>query len=367
MSIYIISFLFNMILGRLILGKSSSKASSNSKILYLLITTIYFGLLCGFRDLSVGWDTNTYYEEFIVRLPDNFWEYKNYDGRLEPGFVILSLIIKLLGGGFQSLLIVSSLFIMGSACCFIYRHSTNVLLSVFILLCFPFYYSSFDIIRHFIGTAFILLGYKYVLNRSFVKYLLFVLLACQFQKSSVIFIFLYFIPLLRFNKTTLLISIICTAFAYFSFDKIFSSSLFSFLGYNMGSYEGWFNSEAGGIKTAFMYFMVYIIVYLAYENLRCKTSVEETGIIYILFLLMFSIVFIRNHMIIRFIMSFIAFLSIYVPIILDKSKARSKQKVSLLLKSFVFIGLVYHAFMLLTSWQKVVPYIPYWDSVRLYY
>lgn len=367
MSIYIVSFLLNMILGRLILGKSPSKASSNSKILYLIITTIYFGLLCGFRDLSVGWDTNTYYEEFVVRLPGSFWELKNYNGRLEPGFVLFSLIVKIFGGSYQSFLIFSSLFVVGSACLFIYRHSTNVLFSIFILLCFPYYYSSFDIIRHFMATSFILLGYKYVLDRSFIKYLLFVFLAYQFQKSSVVFILLYFIPQIKFNKLTLLISIVCTVFAYFSFDIIFSSSLFAFLGYDMSVYEGWFNSEAGGIKTAIMYFMVYIIAYLAYKNLRCKTSVEETGIIYILILLMFSIVFIRNHMIIRFIMSFIAFLSIYVPIILDKSKARSKQKVSLLLKSFVFIGLVYHAFMLLTSWQKVVPYIPYWDSVRFYY
>lgn len=349
-----------MLLGVLLLGDKPSRASSKSKITYLVLTAIYFGLLCGFRDLSVGWDTNTYHEEFIVRLPDNLWELENYAGRLEPGFVVLSLIVKLLGGGFQSLLIVSSLFIMGSACYFIYRHSTNVLLSVFILLCFPFYYSSFDIIRHFIATAFILLGYKYVLNRSFIKYLLFVLLAYLFQKSSAIFILLYFIPLIRFNKLTLFLSLLCTVLAYFSFDIIFSSSLFSFLGYDMSAYGDWFNSDAGGTKTAIMYFVVFLIAYFAYKNLRNREVVDDTALLYIMFLFLFSIVFTKNRMIIRFIMSFIAFLAIYMPLLLRGNAVKSRQLKTLLLCGFVIIGLVFHAFMLMTSWQKVVPYIPYW-------
>jgi hypothetical protein len=130
----------------------------------------------------------------------------------------------------------------------------------------------------------------------------------------------------------------------------------------MSTYEGWFDSDAGGVKTAFMYLMVFIIGYFAYKNLRIKTSVEETGLVYVLILFLFSIVFIKNRMIIRFIMSFIALLSIYMPMLLDKRKAKSKQKATSLIKLFVLIGLAYHAFMLLTSWQKVVPYIPYWES-----
>ena len=362
MGIYIISFLLNMLLGRFILGNRPSEASSASKIVYLTFTAIYFGLLCGFRDLTVGWDTITYLEEFSVRLPGNLWELKNYTGRLEPGFVFFSFIVKSFGGEYQQFLIASSLFTMGSACLFIYRHSTNVLLSVFILLCFPYYYSSFDIIRHFMATSFILLGYKYVVNRSLIKYSLFVLLAFWFQKSSIVFILLYVIPNIRYNKKTLTFSFLFTAIAYFSFDIIANSSLFSFLGYNMSTYEGWFDSDAGGVKTAFMYLMVFIIGYFAYKNLRIKTSVEETGLVYVLILFLFSIVFIKNRMIIRFIMSFIALLSIYMPMLLDKRKAKSKQKATSLIKLFVLIGLAYHAFMLLTSWQKVVPYIPYWES-----
>lgn len=367
MSIYIISFILNMLAGRIILGNKPSQASSKSKIIYLVFTTIYFGLLCGCRDLSVGWDTNTYYEEFMFRLPNNWNEYRSYGGRLEPGYVLYTLLVKLIGGDYQDTLIVSSLFIVGSACIFIYRHSTNVLLSVFILLCFPYYYSSFDIVRHFLATSFILLGYKYVLNRSLVKYSLFVLLAFGFQKSSVIFILLYFIPFIRFNKKTLVISFACTFIAYFSFDIIMQSSLFSFLGYNIGAYDGWFGSDAGGMKTAIMYLAVFIIAYFAYNNLKKKTLDDEMGLVYIMFIFLFSVVFIKNRMIIRFIMSFIAFLSIYMPLILEKRKAKSKSNATLLFNSFVIIGLVYHAFMLLTSWQKVVPYTPYWESPSLYY
>ncbi|MBQ2969066.1 MAG: EpsG family protein [Bacteroidaceae bacterium] len=367
MSIYIISFLLNMLIGRLVLGNKPSQASSTSKIAYLIFTTIYLGLLCGFRDLSVGWDTNTYYDEFMFRLPNNWNEYRSYRGRLEPGFVLFSLIVKLLGGGYQDLLIASSLFIVGSACLFIYRHSTNVLLSVFILLCFPYYYSSFDIVRHFMATSFILLGYKYVLNRSLSKYLFFVLFAFLFQRSSVIFMLLYVIPNLKFNKRTLVVSLLCTVIAYFGFDIIMGSSLFSFLGYNMSSYEGWFDSDAGGTKTSIMYFAVFLIAYFAYKNLKNRTSDDEVGLLYVLFLFLFSIVFTKNRMIIRFIMSFIAFLAVYMPLLLVREKAKSKQQTSLLLSAFVAIGLVFHAFMLLTSWQKVVPYTPYWESSGLYY
>ena len=54
------------------------------------------------------------------------------------------------------------------------------------------------------------------------------------------------------------------------------------------------------------------------------------------------------------------FLAIAIPRLFDKKNTHDLQIRNFVFVLFLIIGCVYHGFMLLTSWQNVVPYIPYW-------
>ena len=158
MIIYIIFFLLNMLIGALLLNKKN-KNNPAHKSAYLIFTTLQYGILAGLRSINVGWDTITY-SRLFSEVPDSFQAVAHTHFREEIGFNYLCSLIKICGGDYQTFLLITSIFIVGSCCIFIYRHSHNVLMSVFIILCFPYYYTSLDIIRHYLAVSFFLLGYK---------------------------------------------------------------------------------------------------------------------------------------------------------------------------------------------------------------
>lgn len=360
MYVYIINFVVNMILGLLIINVGKKNNPNKRKKIYLTLTTIQLALLCGLRSEQVAHDTSTYGLIFS-RVPNSWTNIFDHNMYFEIGFSIYCSIIKILGGSFRTMLIITSFFIIGSCCIFIYRHSKNVLLSVFIIICFPFYYSTFDIIRHFIALSFFLLGYKYILEKKFLKYFAFIAIGSLFHSISWLFLIFYFIDKVKFNFKVFIISIIIMLFSYFFISDI-AAFLSGIIGKSNPVLSGWVGSYGGGTKTFIMYLFVFLISLLAYQNLKNADDEDANSLKYILILCMFSFVFLRARLMTRLIMSVIPLLSISIPKIFCEynDRVKDRKKAFLLYLMFIIIGLAYHSFMLLTNWQNVVPYIPYW-------
>ena len=357
MAVYIINFAINMLLGLFLMRVKTRDGKRGPEKFYLLITVLQFGLVCGFRGLSVGWDTDSYLTIFSL-TPDS-WEtiFDNFQ-YVEIGFSVYCSIIKILGGDFQTMLIVTALFVMGSACVFVYRHSRNVLLSVFILVSFPFYYSSFDIIRHFMATAFFLLGYKYVVERKLIKYVIFLAIGSLFHSIAWLFLPFYFLRKLKWNWITITCAVVGTAVCFFFLDDmaIFAAQLI-----NKSVPSGWVDSYGGGIKTAVMYFGILIMSLLGLYNQREKSLDKHSALNLILVLFIFSVIFINARIMTRLIMTSVPLMAIAVPELLcDKKNTISHQNNAVYMLGFIAIGCVYHGFMLWMSWQSVVPFVPYW-------
>lgn len=364
MSVYIVSFILNMLLGTLLIPNKSTasilscESIRKRKVVYLFLTTIQLGLLCGFRSTKMAYDTAAY--EMIFELAPGSWNHIfDKSSYVEVGFRMLCSIIKIAGGDYQTLLIVAALFTMGSCCIFIYRHSKDVLFSVFIILCFPFFYSAFDIIRHFLATAFLLLGYKYAVEQKPIKYLFFIVLGSLFHSIAWLFVPLYFLKNLKWNWLTAVLSSIITLALYIYIVPI-SIWISDMLEKGDGVSSGWIGEYGGGVKTAIMYGIIFLIAVFAYFQFKEKNKEDDLAVNYTLLMLIFSILFINARMFTRLIMTMVPFLAIAIPQLLDKSRFRSDKDYYVLKIGTVFLGLIYHGFMLLTNWQNVVPYIPYW-------
>ena len=343
-----------MLLGIFILGWHPQNSSNRKKIVYLVFSTVILGTLCGLRSSLVGYDTETYYTAFL-RTSETIRDIFDNQQHIETGFAALCTLIKVLGGNFTHLLLICSFFTVGSFSVFVYRHSSNVLLSIFILLCFPYYYSSFDIMRHFVATSFFLLGYKYILNGNFVKYSIFVVAGCIFHKTVIIYLLLY--PLLRLRWSS---KLMWTVFMIAGLIMFFAPVISLYIVEETGNYgtilESWVGKDAGGSLTALMYFVIFIIASILRKNLEMPSK-ADINLICVLLLFASAIIFTRSRIVIRYVMTFSGLLAVAMPNLLYSYKSREKRLNGLILFLFIIIGLLYHTFLLITNWQNVVPYI----------
>lgn len=346
-----------MLLGLFLTHIKTRNSKRTPEKLYLLITVLQFGLVCGFRATSVGWDTAAY-SLIFDRTPSSWATILDNYQHIEIGFSVFCSIIKILGGNYQTMLIISSLFVMSSACIFVYRHSKDLVLSVFILVSFPFYYSSFDIIRHFMATAFFLLGYKYVVERKFIKYVIFLALGSLFHSIAWLFLPFYFVRKIKWNGITLVLSAIGTAVCFFFLDDI---AVITATLINKTVPGTWVGSYGGGIRTAIMYLVVLLISVLAFYNQKEINANKNNALNLITILFIFSVIFINARIMTRLMMTTVPFMAIAVPeLVSDRYNLISYKNNTVYSIGIIAIGCFYHGFMLWMSWQNVVPYVPYW-------
>ncbi|WP_343320940.1 EpsG family protein [Sphingobacterium multivorum] len=115
------------------------------------------------------------------------------DSSTEPAFRLINLIISVLGLNVQWVFIISSfitflLFYKG-----IEKYSTDIFLSVFLLLFCGFFVESLNIVRQYIAISLFFYSIQYVVSKNFAKYIFWILLAACFHYSAILLIAVYFI------------------------------------------------------------------------------------------------------------------------------------------------------------------------------
>lgn len=338
--------------------KSNDKR--RNKKVYLLLTTLQYGLLAGFRSTDISYDTSAY--EIIFNRMDTGWSnFSSNTSWMENGYYVLCLAVKTVGGDFQELLIVSSLFIVASTSIFVYRHSKDVVLSIFFLVSFPFFYTSMDIIRHYIALAWFLLGYKYVEERKFFKFLIFLLIGAQFHSFTYLMIPIYFLYKLKWTKLSVFIYVIVTTLIYFFVENI-AIAVSTMIGKSVANFSYWIGDSAGGFKTALMYVIFAIIISIAYHNILKKNKNTDLALNSTMLLLASAVIYTNARLFIRVLVAILPIVAITIPdLICDKKNVVSEKKRVLSKYAIIIIGLLYHMYMLLVNWQNVVPYVPYWE------
>ena len=168
------------------------KNNPHSKKVCLFTIGIMLSVLTGCRASTVGYDTLNYVKMFKAYAGNSDMR-KIYVSYLEPGYSLLSNVIIKMGGDIHTLFIVSSLFIVFTALIFLYRYSKSFYFSVFILSSFPYFFSSMDILRFFLGVSIWLWAIKFAIEKKPIKYILITLVAAQFHKMIYVFILFYHI------------------------------------------------------------------------------------------------------------------------------------------------------------------------------
>ena len=193
MIIYIVALVLNILIGVFFVSYFK-----NGKKIYLWFTFVELAILGGLRSVNVGTDTVHYHEIFNQISRINTFQ-GLFDRREEIGFVLLNKLISAMGGDAQMLIFVCSMFIAGGFILFIAKNSDHVIFSVFLLFTLMMYLSSFNIVRQFMATVIILNGFSYLKEKKLVKYGLVCVFAWLFHSTSIIWIVLGIVPLIKWN------------------------------------------------------------------------------------------------------------------------------------------------------------------------
>lgn len=366
-SLYVMVILLS--LGSAYFGKNNDR----NKKWFILVVGITYAILCGCRAGSVGYDTENYVNMFKAYSGQtDMW--KIYISYLEPGYTLLSNVVIKLGGDIHVLLLTCSTFIVFSALIFIYRYSRSFYYSVFVFLSFPYILSSMDILRFFLGVSVWLWAVKYAIERKPIRYILITLLAAQFHKMIYIFLLFYFLTSIKWGKLAFGIAGSITAIFVFA-----PTTVTSFVSGLMGRYDAygsvnaWVGMFSGGIKTAIMYSIVYIIYIIMYR----RTVVVETGEDVsrenffhssMIILLMSSIAFTNMGLMVRMILAMQPTMAIslgnvfgeYTEEQVEYANAKSFSEVPAMKAIMMVICIFYFGFLMWSNWGNTVPYVPYW-------
>ncbi len=151
--------------------------------------TVVLILVAGLR-YYVGTDFLAYYE--WPALP---WTgvFRSILELKEGGFALLVKISRSFGDKGQHLILSSAFITVLLYCRTIYKHSDSYMFSMLLYLLMGEWQGSFNAIRQYLGAAFIFSGHRYILERNFRKYCLFVFLAMMFHKTAVVMVIPYFL------------------------------------------------------------------------------------------------------------------------------------------------------------------------------
>ncbi|MFK3988110.1 EpsG family protein [Exiguobacterium mexicanum] len=199
MWIYLINMLLLIAWAALLLRDDGIK---HGKLLFVTIATGQWILLSGFRHFSIGADTMQYKWMFDEtkrisweRLGDNFINivFGDGDGR-DPGYYLLQKTIQIATENYQWYLLAVALLFLIPFGVWIYRNSTEPLLSFLIFSTLFYAFFAITGIRQTIATAIaVLIGYYFIQTRRVWPFVGAVLLAATIHKSALVFLPFYFL------------------------------------------------------------------------------------------------------------------------------------------------------------------------------
>lgn len=192
------------------------QASRVSGILYGVFITLVMLTLVAIR-YKVGTDWPAYYD-FYVYGADNTELGYHFINNLFADFNIHYNVFLLFINTISLLLIFFSL----------KKHAIYLGFPLLLFFCELFLYFNFSGIRQGLAISFTMFSVRYILNRSFLKFLMLVIIAACFHITAVIFVIAYFIPLRKLSKKECIImvtSFIVFSTAIFSVLNIFSGDL----------------------------------------------------------------------------------------------------------------------------------------------
>jgi hypothetical protein len=291
--------------------------SSSKRHFFIISSSVYLILFSGLRDVTVGPDTIAYmwkYDEISNLSWSQLWDmlYQHYFGNEQvkaPGYFLLQKVVKLILPYYQLYLLFIALVFTSQLGRLIHRESSYPLVSFIVYLCMFFEFFGVTGHRQTVATAIsILFGYRFIVERRFVPFLVLVLIASTLHKTALVLIPFYFVA--RFAHTLKFTPII---FGGLIGMFLFKSQMFYFLSV-AGDYEQYSEFESRGAYTfSAVYLMLVCFYFWHYPKIIKSRPTADITINALWFGLIFVPLVFVNPSVMRIIQYFSFFMILAIP------------------------------------------------------
>lgn len=292
---------------------------------FLVLIVIANVIVWGLRDIGVGTDTITYIDSYF-KLANTFHNLNDLifnDTEEDKGFLAIAWLSTLLGSDSRILMFLTELFVMSFIVLGLYefkktfRYSITWFMIFFVLL---YQHETINLMRQFCAMTLLFYGYSLFLQKKYIIFFVFQILAYFFHSTSLLFLTIPLAQLLSQTKggikyMYILFAIIlglCFLFMYFILlpymENLGLLKEVYFDAYGKGSrYES--TNVSIGISALSPYFILMIIIYFLYS----KKYMPNDFIYMFLFLVVMDFIFRLSSV---FVMKYFFRLAFYIGIIM---------------------------------------------------
>lgn len=162
--------------------------------------------MAALRKVGVGADDFVYVERFLNIPRISEWIYGHFiysyaETQMEPGYTIVSSLVRELSDNYVLLFFVVALLSTGITLLFYYRYSSNPLLSALLFFSHQFLYKDINQIRSAIASAIVIWCIPLLCEKRYVKCFLLIILSAMFHIAALIIIIpLIFVIIVKAEK-----------------------------------------------------------------------------------------------------------------------------------------------------------------------
>jgi len=265
------------------------------------IVLIWFICVSGFA-YNVGGDIPRYMYEYDFSTWSTLGSWKNIfidNERRMPGWILTETICNGISKDFFFFKMVIAIFTNTMIFRFIKKQSNYIFTSILFYALILYLNLNFNALRQMIAISFFLYGYDYLIEKKWIRYYLFVVIAYLFHPSAAICAFFPLFLFFPFGKQSILISVaIVLGTSIIAFTTNVNTILSLYLVQSDGisnesvnyaqNYLLEDNVSGLNIKgVMIVFFQVLLYLYILSFLLRSKESVKESNTMYLLFILFF--------------------------------------------------------------------------------
>ncbi len=181
------------------------------QLTFVVIVFLFF--IAGFR-YETGVDWLQYTNDFKTIPTFSRLQLKDIFSGLNPLFFLLSILVKSLGGGIQSLFVImqliASVFLWKS----VKKYTEYRLIALLLYFSLLYFHLDMNLMKQAVSTTIFFYSLRFIISRDFIKYVLFLILATGFHWSAILFLPLYF--LIHRKYSTVLLSLLVVFFISFN-------------------------------------------------------------------------------------------------------------------------------------------------------
>lgn len=362
---YLFLLLFLFIAGNIL--KRSRRGAESYMVLSFIVLLLFFTI----RDISVGWDTIPYVDQY--RDMDTVDPFDSY---LEPGWLLFNKFLYSISHSPNMFFLGTGILGMGAFFFSARKLSSDMVMSVLFYYMFTMYFNLMNQVRCQIAVSICTISFCFLYKKKYIPSMLATIVAFLIHDSALVFfIYTAFVSIFKtLNKKTYAIIILGVVGVFIAYNYLigFISAYY---------YTSYFEEErlakhtkGGNLKIFLILFVVFLFIQLIniiYKRIKKRNPLSHMIQAYderldtmlqtaVVFCLCIQLISINNAMIARFGNYFFIYLSILIPNTIEKLRPSND-------KSFfklIFYTLAF-AFMIISlafsedgyGREGVIPYV----------